>query len=196
VIDALGALGVSRLDDLDIVGADINPRVVDHLRHEHERPPSLQLASALNPGPSLTLEPDYREYFARLGSAIAAPGSTSARTNGRLTKSVQVQAAAARALSAERLDIVTERLSGQPFDLVIATNILPYFDDTELALALSNIAGMLAPGGVLLHNDLRPGLREIAAAAGLPLQQSRQVPIAKVKGAAPLVDTIFLHRRR
>ena len=55
---------------------------------------------------------------------------------------------------------------------------------------------MLAPGGVLLHNDLRPSFRDVAAAAGLPLEQSRQAPIARVPGAPPLADTIFLHRRR
>ena len=78
---------------------------------------------------------------------------------------------------------------------MIATNILPYFDDQELALATGNIAAMLAPGGILLHNEPRPALREIAAAAGLPLEQSRQAPIATVAGAPPLADTIFLHRR-
>jgi len=78
---------------------------------------------------------------------------------------------------------------------VIATNILPYFDDVELTLAVANIAAMLAPGAFLLHNEPRPGLREIAEAAGLPLQQTRQAPIAAVAGAVPLVDTIFLHRR-
>ena len=31
------------------------------------------------------------------------------------------------------------------FDIIIATNILPYFNDVELMLAMSNIAGMLAP---------------------------------------------------
>ena len=106
-----------------------------------------------------------------------------------------MQAPAARALSAERVDIVTERLSGAPFDLVIATNIFPYLDDMELTMALANVAGMLAPGGALLHNEPRPGLREIAEAAGLPLQQSRQAPIATVAGAPPLADTIWLHRR-
>ena len=39
---------------------------------------------------------------------------------------------------------------------MIATNILPYFDDQQLALAASNIAAMLAPGGVFLHNEARP----------------------------------------
>ena len=69
---------------------------------------------------------------------------------------MRVSPAAARALQAEALDIVTERLDGKPFDLVIATNILPYFDDGELMLAMTNVAAMLAPGGVFLHNEGRP----------------------------------------
>ena len=38
------------------------------------------------------------------------------------------------------------------FDLVIATNILIYYDVFEQSLALSNIARMLRPGGWLLTN--------------------------------------------
>jgi chemotaxis methyl-accepting protein methylase len=142
----------------------------------------------------LTLDAGYREYIAQLGHSIGLARRV-ADTNGRPSKLVEVQPSAARVLSAERVDIVTERLAAQPFDLVIATNILPYFDDVELTLAVANIAAMLAPGGILLHNEPRPGLREIAEAAGLPLQQARQAPIAAVAGAPPLVDTIFLHRR-
>ena len=196
VIDALVGLGLSRLDDLDVVAADINPRVVDHLRRERTAPPQLHLVSGLQASPALTLERDYREYFAQLGNSIGLSARDASEANGRLTKDVDIKRAAAQTLSAERLDIVTERLDGPPFDLVIATNILPYFDEVELALALSNIAGMLAPGGVFLHNEPRPALRDIAAAAGLPLQQARQTPIALVAGAPPLVDTIFLHKRR
>ena len=196
VIDALAGLGLSRLDDLEVVGADINPRVVDHLRRAQARPPSLKIESGLRQTGQLSLERDYRDYFAQLGNAIAVSREPVTEPGGRLTRTVRVQPSAARALSAEPLDIVTARLTGEPFDLVIATNILPYFDDAELALALSNIAAMLAPGGVLLHNDLRPTMREIAVAAGLTLEQTRQAPIARVPGAPPLADTIFLYRRR
>jgi hypothetical protein len=195
VIDALVGLGLARLDDLDIVCADINPRVVDHLQRARTTPPSLRLESGLEQTPQLSLESDYRDYFARLGDAISSASAPVAESHRRLTKTVHVLPAAARALTAERLDIVTERLTAEPFDLAIATNILPYFDDTELALAMSNISAMLAPGGILLHNDLRSSLAEIAAAAGLPQEQSRQAPIARVTGAPPLADTIFLHRR-
>ena len=90
---------------------------------------------------------------------------------------------------------MTERLDGPPFDLIIATNILPYFDDTKLMLAMSNIAAMLAPGGVFMHNEGRPVLGELTDALGLPFEQSRQVAIASVAGAAPLADAVYLHRK-
>ncbi len=57
-----------------------------------------------------------------------------------------------------------------PFDLVIATNILPYFDDGELMLAMSNIAAMLAPGGVFLHNEGRPMLGDVTTAVRLAVR--------------------------
>src|SRR5207245_10366014 len=123
--------------------------------------------------PQLALERDYREYFTQLGNAIAASREPVAESNGRLTKVLHVQPAAARALTAAPLDIVTERLQATSFDLAIATNIFPYFDDVELALAIGNIAAMLSPGGILLHNEPRPALRELADAAGMPLEQSR-----------------------
>jgi hypothetical protein len=109
---------------------------------------------------------------------------------------VRVRPANAAALSATALDVVTERVDGPPFDLVIATNILPYFDDVELMLALGNISAMLSPGGIFLHNEPRPLVRELTSALGLPFEQSRQAVIATVRNVpAPLVDTVWLHRR-
>ena len=43
--------------------------------------------------------------------------------------------------------------------------------------------------------ELRPGLPEDAAAAGLTVEQLRQVIVATVKDAPPLVDTVWLHRK-
>jgi hypothetical protein len=53
------------------------------------------------------------------------------------------------------LNIVLQRPEpvGEPFDLVIATNILLYYDVFEQSLAGINIAKMLRPGGFLLTND-------------------------------------------
>ena len=195
VIDALVGLQLSDLHDLDVIGADINPRVVDHLRQVRVRPPVLRVVSALRESETISYSSDFRKYFSELGHRIgrvrAAPGPA-----GHLSKIVTVTAQAAAPVRGARLNIVTERLEGPPFDLAVATNVLPYFGDVELALALSNIAAMLAPGGVLLHNEVRPSLPGIAGDAGLPLEQSRYLTIATVRGAPPLTDTVFLHRRR
>jgi hypothetical protein len=197
VIDALFALGLSRADDLEVVGADINPRVVQHLRRARAEPPRLTLVSGIRESPTLSVTEEYRDYFTRLGRAIATgkEGAVSDVT-GHLRKTISVGPSAARVLSAETLDVVTESLDAPPFDLVIATNILPYFDDAELMLAMGNVARMLAPGGVFLHNEARPLMIEVTAALGMPVEQSRHAIIASVKGApAPLFDSVWLHRK-
>jgi hypothetical protein len=195
VIDALVSLGLATLDDLEVVGADINQRVVDHLRVARTAPPVLRLITGLGENAAVAFSQDYRGYFVGLGRSIGTIAQGRKAPAGHLAKTVSVGKKAAALLRAEQMNIVTERLDGEQFDLVIATNILPYFGATELLLALSNISAMLSPGGVLLHNELRPSLPEDAAAAGLPAEQSRQVVVATVTGAPPLVDTIWLHRK-
>jgi len=198
VIDALLSLGLSRPDTLTVVGADINPRVVDHLRRAKEAPPTLTLVSGVAESASVHPTEDYRQYFASLGRAIGEASDTSSagELSGHLFKTVRVRSNVARALAAEQLDIVTSRLTSDPFDLIIATNILPYFDDSELMLATSNIAAMLAPDGVLMHNEPRPVLGDLTDAVGLHFDQLRRVTIASVVGgAAPLTDVVMLHRK-
>jgi len=43
--------------------------------------------------------------------------------------------------------------SAERFDLIIATNILVYYDNFEQSLALLNVERMLRPGGFLLSNN-------------------------------------------
>ncbi len=199
VIDALLATGLARVGELEVTAADINPRVIDHLRRARSAPPRLQLATDIVEKDGLRFSREYREYFADLGTYLSAPPAAIRAVEdeeGRLRKSVEVSAALARVLRADPLDIVTERLTSAPFDLVIATNILPYFDDRQLALAASNISAMLAPGGVFLHNEARPILGDLTAALGLPFEQSRRTVIATIPGGAPLGDSVFLHVKR
>lgn len=193
VADALVSLGLSSLDTLRITAADINPRVVDHLQRASSTPPVLRLVTGLAEDGTLRLSSGYREYFENAGKEIARVDSTV--VPGRLARRLSVTASAAAIVRAEPLDVVTERLAEREFDLIVATNVLVYFDRVELLLALSNMSAMLAADGVLLHNEVRPGLAEDAARAGVPLNQSRQLTIATVAGAPPLTDAVFLHRR-
>jgi SAM-dependent methyltransferase len=199
VIDALVALRLSRVDELQIVAADINPRVVDHLRRSRAAPPVLTLTSGIRESDSVMFSREYRDYFDGLGRAIGKVDATAARAidGGRLQKVVGVSGAAARTVDSELLDVAIERDAGTPFDVVIATNILPYFDEVELMLALSNIARMLGPDGVLLHNESRVSMRDTTETLGMPLEQSRQAIIAAVRDApGPLVDRVYLHRKK
>ena len=196
VLDALLALGVADVKDLEIVAADINPRVVRHLARARVAPPVLSIASEIGDSPTVTLTNEFRRYIAEVGRALEAP---QARVPGLVThgrRTVEVSAAAARAVTARPLDIVTERLAGAPFDLAIATNILPYFDDGEVILAMSNLAAMIAPGGFLVHNEGRQLVADAGADLGLPLNQARAATIATVRGGPPLFDRVFVHERK
>jgi hypothetical protein len=196
VMDALLDHGLSDPATLEVVAADINPRVIEHLRRARTQPPALTLVSGIADSETVSLSAEYREYFKGLGRAIGDVESAAGRA-GHLRKTVHIHRSAGRALQAERLDIVTERLEGARFDLIIATNILPYFGDVELALALSNVGSMLAEDGIFLHNEDRAALQEITKALGFPFEQSRHAIIAAVRGApAPLFDSVRLHRKK
>jgi hypothetical protein len=196
VIDALISLGLARAENLQVVAADINPRVVEHLRRSRTEPPVLHLVSGIGETGAVRFSAEYRDYFTSLGRAIGKIDADGHIAPGHLAKTVAVGPAVTKTLEAARLDVVTQRLQAAPFDLAIATNILPYFDDLELTLAVGNIAGMLAPGGVFVHNEMRPSMQEIADGAGLSFAQSRQAIIATVSGAAaPLGDSVWLYRK-
>lgn len=196
VIDALVSLGLSRLDELDVTAVDINPLVIDHLTAASRMPPTLVMLSGIGDDKKTTLTDDYRDYFAKLGRAIGqelAPPRVDAAHASHLRKTLQVNAAAAKVLQAQPLDLVTERLPAR-FDLIIITNVLPYLDDRNLMLALSNVSAMLEPGGHLLHNEPRPLLGDITGRVDLPFIHSRNAIIATVPGAPmPLVDGVFIH---
>ena len=197
VVDSLLALTLARLDELLVMGADVNPRVVQHLRRGKRADISLTLLSGVGDSPSLTLQDDFRRYFDGLGGGIGMNDVTPQPDgyHGHLRKSVRVRPEAARVVDGARLNVVTERLEGERYDLVIATNIFPYLDDVALTLALANVAAMLAPGGVFLHNEARPLIGDLTAELGMPLTHARTAIIASVQGAPPLYDSVFLHRR-
>jgi hypothetical protein len=71
-------------------------------------------------------------------------------------RAVSLSPAVVRMIEPHDLNVVLQRMSLPPaeqFDLVIATNILVYYDVFEQSLALANIERMLRPGGLLLSNN-------------------------------------------
>jgi hypothetical protein len=157
VLDALRRLGlVDSAANVDIVALDISARVRDHISAARKAAPGgyvLQLPLAR----TAAWTSDLRRYWNTFGDQIgtALPPQAAAQPAVDL-RSVRVSPAAVSAVTAEDVNIITERSRSAPFDLVIATNVLLYYGPFDQALALSNVGAMLTDRGVFLTNTALP----------------------------------------
>jgi SAM-dependent methyltransferase len=195
VADAALSLGLARRERLRVHALDINPMVVGFFRDFSRRAGRrLNLISGLRRD---QLSSDFQDYFRQLGRQIGSeerlelPPALAAH----LGKSVAIRQEVAQAVTAAAMNILTERYDPSPkYDLVVAANILVYFNAQELRLALANICSMLRPGGYLVHNEVRPELEEFGLALGLVPVQARTIQLSAGAGK-PLFDSLIIQRR-
>ena len=166
VLDALERLGLTPSPGgPEIVLLDISPRVIDHVTRARAR-------AATNTGYTLNLPlsrgtpwlPEVRAYWRTFGDRIGAPAQapvSKAIAELAELRAIRARPSAVRRMSVLDMNIVTERLDGQAFDLVIATNVFIYYDLLEQALAMSNVEAMLRPGAFLLANVSAPKLASV-----------------------------------
>ncbi|PYR31295.1 MAG: hypothetical protein DMF92_05855 [Acidobacteria bacterium] len=166
VLDSLKRLGLAPSPgDPEIVLLDISPRIIDHVTRARAR-------AARNIGYTLNLLlprstpwlPEVRAYWQAFGDRIGAPAqapASKAIAEVAQLRAVRVRPSAVQRMSVLNVNIVTERLDGEAFDLVIATNVFIYYDVFEQALAMSNVEAMLKPGAFLLANFSAPDLRSV-----------------------------------
>ena len=166
VLDALKRLGLSPAPaGPEIVLLDISPRIIAHVTQARARA-SRNIGYTVNlplPRSSAWL-PETRAYWQTFGDQIGAPVQmrpSPAIAELAELRGVRVRPSAVQRMSVSNLNIVTERLDGEPFDLVIATNVFIYYDVLEQALAMSNVEAMLKPGAFLLANFSAPNLMSI-----------------------------------
>jgi hypothetical protein len=95
-------------------------------------------------------------------------------------RAVRVRPSVVESITPHDVNIVLQRLespaTARKFDLIIATNVLAYYDGFEQALALANIAKMLRPAGLFLANSALPEL------PGTPLRSVGHTDIAYTDG--------------
>lgn len=89
-------------------------------------------------------------------------------------------------------DLVVDRLPAARYDLAVATNLLVYLNDQELALALGNLAQSLRSGGCLLHNDARFAARLFGEAAGIPVVHFESVRLG-IRSGREQLDRVVVH---
>lgn len=163
VIDSLLRLGLSPPGDLRVETLDLSPRVNDHLARAKQlaqggREYVVQLPRNLQ----VNWQPDAIRYWEHFGDQIGVSGipvTIPADISDVKVRAVRIKPSVVTKVSPVDLNIVLQRLELAPagrFDLIIATNILVYYDAFEQSLAMSNIKEMLQPGGFLLCNNALP----------------------------------------
>ena len=154
LIDSLLRLGFS---NFHIGVFDISSQPLDHLARaiRRGRPYTVQLAL----DETRQWNPDVLAYWRRFGDRIGKPVEpmpVPAQVRNVDTRAVEIRPEIVRLLAPQRLNIVTKSPQGEPYDLVIATNVLIYYDASDRTLASSNIAAMMSPRGIFLSNTAVP----------------------------------------
>jgi SAM-dependent methyltransferase len=159
---AVRALDLASAGRLAVTALDLNPMVLGHVRRLADRArEGIGYRIQLPLDPTIPWTAGAMHYWSTFGAAIGSPIRPIAPPAGVHVKAraVEVGAGVASRLEAFDDDIVTQRISLAPgggFDLVVATNILVYYDAFEQSLAMTNIGRMLNPGGIFLCNNVLP----------------------------------------
>ena len=203
VAESLRRLGVAQRPV--VTAFDISPRVIAHLRHARQRaerrePYRLNVVVEQDRAGS-RLDPALVEYWRRFGEHLGtgAVADVPAEYAGHVrARAVDVRPEAVLDVTGAELNIVLERLpdagTTSQFDLVVATNVLVYYDSFEQALAAGNMASLLRDGGLLLTNQPVP----VPAACALSPVLIVSVGFGSVEsgtGSHERGDSVFVYRK-
>ena len=159
LIDSLRRLGLAKAD-LRLTTFDLSPRVNLHLRAAHQRAGTgAHYVVVLPRDRDSRWRPELASFWKAFGSRIGEETTATISPPGGVElRAVRVRPEIVSSIDVRDLNVVLERLApladDERFDLIVATNILVYYDVFEQSLALANIASMLRPGGLLLSNNV------------------------------------------
>jgi hypothetical protein len=190
-IDSLVRVGlVSRPDEIQLMAFDLSPRVIDHIRTIRDRarggtPYPLRVPAELASQWTPALLSYWKSVGDRIGSDTPAPQPPGA-VQGVEVRGIEVRPQVAALVAPVEFNIVTGKWTGQPFDLVVATNVLVYYDRLDQALAFAAVESMLRPGGFFITNNV---------VVELPLSRLRAVGLMTVRYSPEKIDQVFWYRR-
>lgn len=163
VLEAVRRLDLGKAEDLEVVCLDLNPAVIAHIQKLSERGRAGQAYTVQlprDPGAEWTAEAiSYWKNFGEILGSPAKPLPVPSSLGRVAVRAVAIHPQVAAHLQVYNANIVAETLDfppGEGFDLLVATNVLVYYNRLEQALAMANIARMLNPGGIFLANNVLP----------------------------------------
>jgi hypothetical protein len=174
VIDSLRAHKLAAAEGVQMTAYDLNRRVNDHIEAARQRARrGTGYTVQLPRDPTERWQRDLVSYWTRFGDFVgehATPVSPPPAAGRVDVRAVRIRPEVVQAITSRDVNIILQRPDplpdGERFDIVIATNILIYYDVFEQSLAATNIARMLHAGGILLTNN---PLFELPA---IPLRQT------------------------
>jgi len=169
VLESVAHLGLGKAEDVQVTTLDLNPAVNAHVaiaaqKAKAGQPYVIQLPrdteADWNPAAIA-----YWQHFGELLGEPRKPLSVPAALSSVTMRAVAIRPKYVATLQALDLNIVAQTEDfpvGERFDLVIATNILVYYDRLQQSLAMASIAHLLSPGGIFLANNVLPAQHDTA----------------------------------
>ena len=153
--DSLLRCDLAARGSLRVTTLDVSPRVNAHLRAAVSRG-SYRLVLPWDTGAGWTREA--QAYWNRAGDRIGTPFAPDVTPllPGVMARGLSVSPEIVPIIRPLEASIVSDRIDlpdRERFDLVVATNVLVYYDTFDQTLAVASIAATLRPGGVLVTND-------------------------------------------
>lgn len=167
VLEAVERLGLGKREELHVVTLDLNAAVNSHVANlaavaKQGRPYKVQLPRDT----AAKWTSQALGYWENFGEVIGTPAKPLAVPEQLPTvklKAVAITSDRAARVSPLDMNVVAQTkdfAEGDGFDLVVATNILVYYDDFQQALAMSNITRMMNSGGFFLANSALPSAHD------------------------------------
>jgi hypothetical protein len=167
LVDSLRRLRLAEASGPAVEIVDLSARVLDHVR---------DAVAQARKGSAYTVQipldqdtrwlPETADYWRRFGSEIGTSAQALSPPPGVevRVRAVRIGPDVVKLLRGADLNVVLQHLplpEDRKLDLMIATNVMVYYEPFEQALALQNIAGMLRAGGMLLSNNALPEVKGV-----------------------------------
>lgn len=160
VMESVLRLKLGKPDETEVVTMDLNPEVNAHvatLAREARAGQAYTLQLPRDPSEGWT--PAAIAYWQHFGDVLGSevkPIPVPQALEGVVVRAVSIAPQFASRIRPLDVNVVAQTADlqrDQTFDLVIATNILVYYDRFEQGLAMASIARMMNRGGLFLSND-------------------------------------------
>jgi len=155
VLEAVLRQGLAQPSEVQVTAFDLNPWVLGRIKAAASKARSAEYTLQVGRPSTAQWNGAATGYWQHFGDTIGTPAAAAQAPPGIEHRGILVKPQFAARVAMEELNIVTQTFEAGPaqgFDLVVATNVLDYYNQWEQALALTSIAQMMAKGGILLSN--------------------------------------------